>query len=101
METKQLKIFLTAKKNLESLDLYENQCPIDRKQLSRILQTLLAIVLQFLYVFYDANTNREYIDSILMITLGVLLYIAYWSTISNKIIIYDLVNSVEKIINES
>lgn len=63
-------IFESAKKNLASLGYDANKRPFHRKQLSKVMQSFLAIVLECLYIVYDANTVREYINSIFMTTIG-------------------------------
>lgn len=101
MKTKPLKIFLTAKENLASIYLNENQCAFHCQQLLRVVQGVLAIILQCLYLVFDANNTRECMNSILMITVGCGVFIAYLSTIFQTKTIYDFIIEFEKSINES
>lgn len=96
-----MKIFETAKKSLASIELDTNKRPFHRMQLFHIGQSFLAIVSQCLYFTYDANTTMEYIHSISTISLATLVYISYWNAIFNTSTIYELIDHVETIVNES
>lgn len=79
METEQMHIFVSVKRNLVSMDLDANKHLLHRNQLMHILQGFSATVLQILYLVYDARTAREYMNSILMSMIGVLAHIGYWN----------------------
>lgn len=101
METKKLKIFESVKKMLASIDLNANQRPFHRKQLLHIVQGFCAIILQCLYLVYEANTIREYMNSIFMTTVGILVYMGFWSAIFKTTIIYEFIDQYETIVNGS
>lgn len=63
-------IFKSAKKSLAALGYDANKPPFNRKQSMNVMHSFLAIVLEFMYIVYNANTVREYINSIFMTTIG-------------------------------
>lgn len=101
MKTRRIKIFVTAKKNLVSIDLDANKRSFHRMQSLHVVKGFLAIALQCLYLVYDTNTVREYMSSIFMTTFGILVHIAYWNAIFKTTTIYELIGDVEKGVNES
>lgn len=101
MKTQQMKIFVSVKKFLASMDLNENKRLLHRNQLLHISQGFTATILQILYLVYDASTARDYMNSILMSMIGVLAHIAYWVVIFQTSAIYDFINRYESIINRS
>lgn len=79
MEAEELKIFKSAKENFASIFLEANKRPLHQKQLLHILEKSLIVSLLFLYLVYDANTVREYMNSILIIAIAAIsLYFCYW-----------------------
>lgn len=96
-----MKIFESAKMSLASMELDANKRPFHRKQLLKVMHSFLAIVLECLYIVYDANTAREYINSIFMTTIGIIVFIAYLSTIFKTTTIYNFIDHYETIVNES
>ena len=96
-----MKILESVKKNLKSIELYADKPRFHRMQLLLILECFLAIVLKCLHLVYDANTEKEYMYSILMTTFGILVFIAYLSTIFQTTAIYDFIDQLETIVNES
>lgn len=101
MKTEQMRIFVSAKENLASMDLNANKRLLHRNQLLHILQGFTATVLQILYLVYEASTPREYMNSILMSMIGILAHIAYWVVIFKTAAIYDFIDHYETIINRS
>lgn len=96
-----MKILLSVKMYLASIDLNENKRLFHPKQLLHVVQGFSAIVLQCLYLVYDANTALDYMDSILMTAVGILVYVSYWSSIFKTTNIYDFIDQLEVIVNGS
>lgn len=101
MKAEPMRIFLMVKNNLASIDLNENESPFHRIQLLHIAQASLAIILQLLYLVYDAITVREYMCSIFLTTFPILVFISYWNAMFNTTAIYDIIADLEKSVNES
>lgn len=70
MEFEKIKIFLMTKKHLALIDLHKNKRPFHRNQLLHVIQGFLALILQLLYLVFEANTVREYMNSIIITTAG-------------------------------
>lgn len=101
MKAEKMKIFVTAKENFISMDLDANKRTFHLKQSLHILHGFTATVLQILYILFDANTPREYMNSILNSTIGILCHLAYWSVIFKTTSIYNFIDRCETIINGS
>lgn len=101
MKIEKMKLFESARKSFVSVDLDPNKRPFHRGQLLHIVQGFSATILQLLYLVYDASTAKEYMNSLLMTMVGVLVHFAFWSTIFKTTIIYDFIEKFEAIINES
>ena len=96
-----LKLFLTVKKNLASIGFSEQNRPFDREQLLRGFEGVLAMILQFVYLFHVASTVREYLESIIMTATGVGTLVAYISMNIQFDSIFILIDEVEQVVNES
>lgn len=98
---KKMIIFEVVKKYLISLDLNVNERPLHRKQLLRISINFFTITPQCIYLVNDANTARDYMSFISIVTIGILVHICYCSVIFETETIYDFIDSLEAIINRS
>lgn len=101
MKAERMKIFVSVKRNLASMDLNANKPLLHRNQRLHILQGFTAVVLQILYLVYEASTAGEYMNSILMSMIGVLAHAAYWNVIFKTTAIYDFIENYERTINRS
>lgn len=96
-----MEIFKSVRKDLVFAGFDTNKRPFHRKQLLNVVKGFLAIILDFLYLVYDANTVREYINCILMAIIGVAVFTSYLSAIFETTTIYDFINGYETLINRS
>lgn len=101
MEAQKLKIFESVKDHLASIDLDEYKPRFHRKQVVHVVQGFLALTLQYLYLVFDANTAREYMNSIFMTVVGTAVYASYWSAIFQTTTIHDFIDHYETIVNGS
>lgn len=65
-----MKLFVTVKEMLTSIDIIREKGRFHAKRNLRTLEGFLAIIMQCLYLLFDAETDREYMDSIFMTTVG-------------------------------
>lgn len=100
-KAERMKIFVAAKIYLASIDLDENKRVFHLNQVLHVVQGFSAIVLQCLYLVLEANTVLEYMNSTLMSGIGIIVYIGYWTTIFKTMDIYNFINRLEIVINES
>lgn len=96
-----MKIFQTVQKHLASIGYRANQNPFNLQQLTIIFMGILAIFSQCVYLFFIANTTKEFLDSILMTTIGILVFISNLSTVHKTATIFIFIDSVEKGIHGS
>lgn len=101
MEVQKLKIFESVKRHLASIDLDEDKPRFHRQQVLHVVKSFLALTLQYLYLVFDANTARDYMNSIFMTVVGVAVATSYWSAIFQMTTIYDFIDRYEKIITGS
>lgn len=101
MEINKIKIFETVKKNLALTGFINEKDPYHTEQCLRALEGFLAVVMQYLYLFFEAVTIKEYIDSIFMSTVGIFIYVAYLNTVSKTEIIFKSIDEMENLINGS
>lgn len=101
METKQMEIFKTIKNNFASIGFTKKNEQFHTEQLLRTVEGFLAIILQCLYLLFDANTIKDYMVSILTTTVGIFVYVAYLSTVIKTEKIFIFLDDIEDVINES
>lgn len=101
LEVEKMRIFETAKQNFASMEMVANKPPLHRKQLLHIVQSLLATSSLCLYLVYETNNTREYLNSVVMTTAGTLGLAVYLCTIFKMASLYDCADRYETAINKS
>lgn len=99
-KTVPMKIFQTVRKNLATIDFSVDQRWFDFQQLRNIALSLLADVLQCMYVFYEADTPEQLINSAFLTSSGILLFISYMSIILKMAELFFLLDKIEKVVNK-
>lgn len=95
-----MEVAQTVKKKLASIGYRVDLRPFHKLQLWLLLERMLTLVSQFLYLFRVANTSREYTETFFMIMVGILLYISLASTIIEMPIIFTFIDNMEQVITE-
>lgn len=99
-----MKTFETVLKHLKSIGFEENQhnkVGISKRQWLLSLILFLDIVLTFIDLYYVVDTTEDYMNGILVLTIAILIFIAYLSTAFKTATIFIFINQYDKIINES
>lgn len=96
-----LRILETAKQEFVSMKLDRNKRPLYLMQLVHIVNSSLATLSLCLYLVYETKDTREYMNSIVMSTAGILGLTIYVYTIFKMASIYDLADQYEAAINGS
>lgn len=96
-----MKLFQSTQKSLAFGGFIKNQPAFNRTQLRMMFLSILFLGLQCIYLFHVANTPRQYMDSIFMTTVGILVFIAFVSSIFNTTAIFDLIYQFEETISKS
>lgn len=94
-------IFKTIKNQLASTGFTKRNERFHTEQLLRALEGFLGIVLQCLYIHFEAETTKEYMVSVLTTAVGIFIYIGYLSTVLKTEKIFIFIDDVEEIINGS
>lgn len=96
-----MKIFETVLKHLDSIGFKENQHRFNRIQIETHLKAALNVSLICVQLFHVANTLKEYMDGIFLITVAILVFISRASTAFKTTTIFIFINRLEEIINDS
>lgn len=100
-----MKLFQTAQKNLLLVKFNPNQTDsffgLMRQHSSCFFQAIMTILSLALYLLLDANSMIEYLNSMFLITLGVIIFVSFWSSVLKTPELYAFVASCEMGANES
>lgn len=67
-----MEIFKTVKEHLVAIGFTKPDVEFHTEQVLRTSQGFLAIVLQCLHLLFDANTTKDYLDSLFTTSVGIL-----------------------------
>lgn len=95
-----MKVFQTVRKNFAAIHFRKDQRWFHLRTLFELFKPIMAIVLQCIYLFYDANTPEELMNSIFMTIVGILVFISLMSTVQKKAEIFFFMDWVQVIVNE-
>lgn len=96
-----MKILQTIRHDLALIGYSANQHPYNIQQLEHGFKSTLAAAMQCVYLFFIAETSKEFIDSTFMATVAILVLISFVSTAQKTTIIFNFIDEVEKIANNS
>lgn len=96
-----MKIFQSIEKSMESGGFIRNQRAFNRTQSEHIVKMLSFMGMLYIYLGCEASTLRQYMDSILLSTVGTLGTIAYMSEVFKYATMFELIDDIERAVNES
>lgn len=96
-----IEIAQTNKRHLASIGYRANLRPFHTEQLWLLFERLATLFSQIIHMLYVANTARQYMETIFMIFVGILMYISLVSTFIEMPTIFILIGQMEQVINES
>lgn len=96
-----MKIAQTTKRYLASMGYRVDLRPFHKHQLWLLFERPFTLFLQLVYVLHVAKTSREYMESIFMLMVGILMYVSLVSTIIKMPTIFILIDDMERVINQS
>lgn len=96
-----MRIAQTVKRHLASLGYRVDLRPFHKQQVWLLVERMVNVILQVIYVLYVAKTSREYMETYFMIAVGILMYITLVSTIMEMPNIFILIDDMEQVIHES
>lgn len=91
-----MKIFEINKKNLSIQGLGSDQHPFNKIQLKFTFKAITFITMLYIYLFYEAKTPKEYMDAFLVLTEGMLIFLAFFSSIPQMANISLLIEMTQK-----
>lgn len=96
-----MNIFVTVKKNFASIGFIQGKGRFDLERWLRIFEGFLAIIMQCLYLVFDADTDEEYMDSMFMTTVGIFIYVCFLSVVLKTEMIFITIDEIQQFVNES
>lgn len=100
-----MKLFQTIQKNLTILKFDPNQpdsfFALIFQHWSCFLKSFLSLTSLIVYLLHDANTVKEYMDSLFLTTAAILIFVSFTSTVFKTPEIYIFFNGAEKAANKS
>lgn len=96
-----MKILQTIEKSMESGGFIRNQRPFNRTQSEHFMKMLSFLAMLFIYLGCEASTPRQYMDAILLSTVGTLGTIAYLSQVFKYATVFQLIDDIERVVNAS
>lgn len=96
-----MKIFQTTQKYMSYAGFIRDQNTFNKRQSWTILKLTSFLALNYAYLFAEASTPRQYMNSIFMTTAGSLIVISHISVVLKTVSIFDSIDDLEKVINES
>lgn len=96
-----MKIFQTVQKHLASIGYRRNERSFNNDISVQLLKSILYIMCQWVYLLHIANTPKEYMDSIFMSAVGILVNISFLSTVLKMKTIFIFIDAAENAINTS
>lgn len=99
MEANRIEFFKTHKRNLASIGFTKRDAQFHPEQSLRALEGFLACTLQCLYLLFDANSTKDYMDSIFTTAAGIIIYVGYLNTVLITDKIFILIDDIEEAVN--
>lgn len=97
-----MKLFQTTQNIMASVGVKKDQDAFDKIKFWMIMiSSPLFLTLQIVFVFHEADTPRQYMDSIFMTTTGILVFISTLSIVFRTKKIFDTIADTERLINGS
>lgn len=96
-----MKIFQTTQEYMEYGGLIRDRAAFNIIQMWTIFKSVAFLILQFVYLVHEADTPREYMDSIFMTSAGFMIFISYMSIAIENEAIFDMIDELELAIQES
>lgn len=97
----QLKIFQIVRQNFVLIYFNADQHWLSIQILINIVKCILTFVLQSIFLFYVADTPEEVMSSIFMLSVGILVFVSFMSTIRKVADIFHLMDRVEHVVDKS
>lgn len=101
-EIKSMEVLKTLKWSLQLLGYSSaNRRAYSTRQIQIIFASILVLSLQCAYVFHVANTDQEYLESIFLLSMSIVIFICFVSTIGETAAIFQLIDTAENVFIES
>lgn len=95
-----MKIFKAIERNMESGGFIRNQRAFNPTQLDHIAKAILCDISLIIYLVHESDTPRQYMESVLMTTVGIGVTTSYMSVVFNYDAVFELIDGIELDVNE-
>lgn len=96
-----MKIFRTTQKYMKYGGLMKDRGAFNIIQIWTFSKSITFLIMQVIYLVREADTSREYMDSIFMTSAGILIFISYADIAMQNDVLFHVIDELEKVINES
>lgn len=96
-----MKVFQTVRKSFVLIQFSADGRWFDIDMLTNIVKCISVLALQCIYLFHVANTPEEIMHVISYLTVGILVFMSFLSTVQQMADIFRLMDKVEVVINAS
>lgn len=96
-----MKILQSVLKDLASMGYRANQSPFNIDTLVESLKYIMFITCECVYLCRFAGAPKDLAYSVIMATIGIVIFISFISTVLKMGIIFTFINGLEQIINDS
>lgn len=94
-------IFRTVRKNLNAIGFGPNDSNPNEYHVRVILLSISVGASVFVYIWNEVDTAEGYMRCFFMMIVGIAISISYFTTIAQKIELYDMIETFQQIIMES
>lgn len=99
MEVPKLRIFETVKESLAATCFVEGKGRFHTKQKQRAVEALLGFIMHVLYLHTEADTVKEYMDSIYITGVAFATIVGYMCTIFKSELIFICMDEIENVVS--
>lgn len=96
-----MKLFQLLQKNFEFLGFSQNLHPFNQRQLILYFEGVLILVSFVLFMFFIANSVKEFMNSFYLITAAIITIISFTSTVLKAPILFHFFDFIEQSVNSS
>lgn len=96
-----MKIFQVVQKNFDLVGINSERKPFNRITSNTLVIVLLGVSSQWIFLFCEANSSQELMESIYVVTATTGILVSLTSAILNTKKMFSLINSVDELFIES
>lgn len=96
-----MKSFQTVQANFKSIGIESSSVPFGQYKLKHIVVDIIAIILLLIHLAFVAETSREYMTSVFIITAAIFILMTYLNFRFNSKKIFKIIAEIQQTIDKS